>query len=213
MTRVLLALLLVAFTYQGCTSDYFLSPPLPPTAFIGEYYTAQFRILGLDNPIFKFSNLPAWFKGHSDGTLSGTPKKAGSYPVRVFFTTSGCDQYRDIVVRVAQSVSSTQGYNRAAGVMGVERFIVVNSQKRTFTYKVGDQISLGLEASQGIAPYAWNYVNLPNGLVGTKEGKVSGLFEETGYYSFSASANDAEGNVADGYYTFNIQPTSSVGTY
>ena len=79
-----------------------------------EYYTAQFRVLGLDNPIFKFSNLPAWFEGHIDGTLAGTPKKAGSYPVRVFFTTSGCDQYRDIVVRVAHSVSSTEGYNRAA---------------------------------------------------------------------------------------------------
>ena len=35
MFRILLALFLVALTAQHCGSDYFLSPPLPPTAFIG----------------------------------------------------------------------------------------------------------------------------------------------------------------------------------
>ena len=97
--------------------------------------------------------------------------------------------------------------------MASERFIVVNNEKRTFTYKAGAKVNLELQASKGKAPYAWTYLNLPSGLVGTKEGKVYGAFEEVGYYSFSASANDAEGNTADCYYTFNIQPENAVGTY
>ena len=36
MYRILLAVLLVALAHQhGCDSDLFLSPPLPPTAFVG----------------------------------------------------------------------------------------------------------------------------------------------------------------------------------
>ena len=133
--------------------------------------------------------------------------------MRVYFTTPGCSEYRDIVVRVAHSVSSTEGYNRAAGIMAAERFIVVNNEKRTFTYKVGEKINLSLEAAQGQAPYAWTYLNLPAGLVGTKDGKITGVLDATGYYSFSASANDAEGNSADCYYTFNVQPTNVICTY
>lgn len=206
MNRYLLAAILLVLSQCGGGDDYFLSPPLPPTAFIGEYYTTQFRILGLDNPVFKFSELPPWLKGYKDGTLAGTPTVAGSFPVRVFFSAPGCDSSRDIVVRVAHSVSSTEEFNRAAGVMASERFIVVNSQQRSFTYTVGSSINLGLEASHGKAPYTWNFLNLPAGLKGDKDGKVTGNFNAEGYYSFSASANDAEGNTADCYYTFNIQP-------
>lgn len=212
MYRVLLAILLVALSQQGCESDYFLSPPLPPTAFIGEYYTTQFRILGLDNPVFKFSDLPEELKGYPDGTLAGTPLKAGSYPVRVFFTTPRCDSYRDIVVRVAHSVSSTEEFNRAAGVMASEKFIIVNNQQRSFTYKAGEKVNLSLQAVKGVSPYTWSFMNLPAGLVGTKDGKVTGVLGEVGYYSFSASANDADGRSADCYYTFNVQPEGAVGT-
>ena len=69
-----------------------------------------------------------------------------------------------------------------------------------------------MKAAKGVAPYAWTYLNLPDGLVGTKEGKVYGHFDKVGYYSFSASANDAKGSNADCYYTFNIQPTTAVST-
>ena len=97
--------------------------------------------------------------------------------------------------------------------MASERFIVVNSAKRTFTYKAGEQINIQLEAAKGKSPYTWNYLNLPSGLVGTKDGKVHGHFSQIGYYSFSASANDAAGSTADCYYTFNVQPETAVGTF
>ena len=127
MYRYLLVILLIALTQQGYSHDFFLSPPLPPTAFVGEYYTTQFRVLGLDNPVFYFTKLPKFLKGHADGTIEGTPKKTGSFPVSVRFTAPGCDETRDIVIRIAHSVSSTEGFDRGAGVMAANRFIVVNN--------------------------------------------------------------------------------------
>lgn len=56
-------------------------------------------------------------------------------------------------------------------------------------------------------------MNLPSGLVGSKDGKISGILNDVGYYSFSASANDADGRTADCYYTFNIQPQGAASKY
>lgn len=39
---------------------------------------------------------------------------------------------------------------------------------------------------------------------------MSGSFSAEGYYSFSASCSDADGNVADAFFTFNVQPQGSV---
>jgi hypothetical protein len=48
-------------------------------------------VLGLDNPVFKFKGLPACFKGHPDGTIEGTPDKAGSYAATVYYSAPGCN--------------------------------------------------------------------------------------------------------------------------
>ena len=79
MYRYLLAILFIVATTQGGSSDFFLSPPLPPTAFVGEYYTSTFRIIGLDNPLFKFENLPQCFKGYKK---SKNPDALSSQPER-----------------------------------------------------------------------------------------------------------------------------------
>lgn len=52
MYKYLVIVLLLVAAHQ---QDYFLSPAIPPTAFVNEYYTTQFRILGLDNPKFTFA--------------------------------------------------------------------------------------------------------------------------------------------------------------
>jgi hypothetical protein len=35
---------------------------------------------------------------------------------------------------------------------------------------------------------------------------VTGFFDQEGYYTFSASACDSLGSIADSFYTLNIQP-------
>jgi hypothetical protein len=39
---------------------------------------------------------------------------------------------------------------------------------------------------------------------------IEGIFDEVGYYSFSASCSDSNGQNADSYFTFNIQPRTIV---
>jgi len=210
MYKYLLVVLLLASAYAGESSDdYFLSPPLPPTAFVGEYYTTQFRVLGLDNPVFDFDELPKCFKSYPDGTIEGTPEKAGSYAVKVHFKSGKCAGTRDIVFRVARSVASTLEVNSEAGVLAVNKFIVV-SPNSSLTYSVGDKINLALEAKNGKGPFTWSFLRLPAGLKADKNGNIAGSFDQEGYYSFSASCSDESGSSADSYFTFNVQPKTLI---
>ena len=133
----------------------------------------------------------------------------GSFAINVCFRSENASGTRNIVVRIAPSVSSTEQIKSEAGVLAVNQFIVVNSNN-SFTYAVGDMVDLNLHAQDGKAPYTWTYNNLPAQLVGGKDGSISGTFNQEGYYSFSASACDSAGAIADSYYTFNIQPPSAV---
>lgn len=169
-------------------------------------------MLGLDNPVFKFVGLPSCFKGSPDGTLEGTPDKAGSFVITVHYTAPGCDAANQVVIRVANSVASTTGVNSAAGVQANAQFIVVNVNS-SLVYRAGQNINLNLGADHGKAPYTWSFSNLPSGLVGDKSGKISGALSQNGYYSFNAVANDCDGQSADAYYTLNVQPATLVRKY
>ncbi len=206
---LLVALLLASACADDGSDGLFLSPPLPPTAYKGEYYTVQFRVIGIDNPYFSFENLPSCLKGSPDGTVEGTPDVIGSFAVKVCFKSEHESGSRNIVVRVAPSVSSTANINTEAGVLSVNQFIVVSSNN-SFTYAVGNKVNLNLQAKAGKAPYTWTYNNLPGQLIGGKDGIISGIFDQEGYYSFSASACDSEGAIADSYFTFNVQPVTAV---
>jgi hypothetical protein len=205
MFKYLLIAILLSTSFAQEDDGYFLSPALPPTAYKGEYYTTQFRVIGLDNPVFSFDNLPACLKSAVDGTIEGTPDTIGSFAVKVHFKSGKESCSRDIVIRVAPSVSSTEHINSEAGVTSVNQFIVLN-ERSSLTYSAGDKINFSLQAKNGKSPYTWSYVNLPSQLVGDKDGNVSGSFDQEGYYSFSASANDNSGSNADSYFTFNVQP-------
>lgn len=87
--------------------------------------------------------------------------------------------------------------------------MVVNSNLR-LTYQAGDTIELTLYAINGKEPYTWNYINLPPQLSGNASGVITGKFDKEGYYTFSASASDSLGSIADSFFTLNIQPAALV---
>jgi hypothetical protein len=206
MYKSLFIVLLLSVALAGDDSDsYFLSPPLPPTAYKGEFYTVQFRVIGLDNPVFSFEGLPPCFKSYEDGTIEGIPDVVGSFSASVCFQTKRVKGTRNIVFRVAPSVSSTQKVNAKAGVTAVNQFIVVNSNNQ-YTFLVGDKIDFSIQAQNGKAPYKWSYNNLPSSISASEDGRITGLFSAEGCYSFSASACDSDGSIADSYFTFNVQP-------
>lgn len=206
MYKSLIIVLLLSVALAGDDSDsYFLSPPLPPTAYKGEFYTVQFRVIGLDNPVFSFQALPPCFKSYDDGTIEGIPDVIGSFSASVCFQTKKVKVTRNIVFRIAPSVSSTQKINTKDGVTAVNQFIVVNNNNQ-YTFLVGDKIDFSIQAQNGKGPYKWSYNNLPSSLSASADGKITGLFSTEGYYSFSASACDSLGSIADSYFTVNVQP-------
>lgn len=83
---------------------------------------------------------------------------------------------------------------------------MVVSAVSSLTFWVSDKVLLQLRAVNGKEPYAWNYINLPSQLSGNSTGGVSGVFDQEGYYTFSASASDSFGLIADAFFTVNIQP-------
>lgn len=115
-------------------------------------------------------------------------------------------------IRIAASVSHVEKTPTRAGVTAVNDFIVVNPRE-SLTYIVGDKINLGLKTEHGKNPLKWNFLNLPAELIGQEDGVIRGIFEKEGYYSFSATANDAEGHFADCYFTLNVQPKESQCNY
>ncbi len=82
---LLLLLITVAFQHSDNYNQYEISPALPPTAFIGQYYTVNFRVGGLSTPDFTFDNLPSCFTGSSTGTIEGIPDSIGSFNIRVSY--------------------------------------------------------------------------------------------------------------------------------
>ena len=83
-TLILLALLaLLQPTIQQ--QQYTLSPALPPTAFVDQYYSCVFRAGGLSNPRFSFSRLPPPLIGSKNGIVEGVPSASGAYRTTVTF--------------------------------------------------------------------------------------------------------------------------------
>ena len=65
----------------------FITPAYPPTAFQNQFYSIRFRIRGVDFPVYKFHNLPEGLTAKSDGTVSGVPLSAGSFSVKLAYTS------------------------------------------------------------------------------------------------------------------------------
>lgn len=203
--------LLLLFIYTANTNNsensletYFLSPPIPPTAFVGDFYTVQFRVGGLDAPLFDFYNLPSAFTGYPNGTIEGNPSIQGSFPVKVSFRSGNISSSQNLILRVVDSASVDAG--SAIG----RRTLVVSSPKGNLTYIVGNMVYILFEADNGKLPYIWTYTNLPAGLIADMKGTVNGTFIQEGYYTFSATVADSTGSTADSYLTVNVQPRSAI---
>ena len=65
------------------TSTLYLTPANPPTAYQNQFYSARFRVRGLDDPVFTFEGLPKALSGSSDGLLSGIPTTAGAFSILI----------------------------------------------------------------------------------------------------------------------------------
>lgn len=76
-----------------------------------------------------------------------------------------------------------------------------------------------LEATGGTAPYTWSLADgsdpLPSGLTITPEGKIKGVIDSEGQWTFTVECTDSEGNSVEHTYTVTVtQPsTPSISVY
>jgi len=123
----------------------------------------------------------------ADGTVSGTPGKAGKAKSTIEVSDSqGIPASRSFTVVIAKGVQvATKSLPKA---------------------KVGSVYSATLKAAAGRPPYAWSISlgALPPGLVLSAEGRISGTPAAAGSYGFTAVAADAAGGRATRSLTIKV---------
>lgn len=103
---LLLFLIVAAHQNNDSSNQYEITPIIPPTAFIGQYYTVNFRVNGLAKPNISFDNLPDCFSALNTGTIEGTPDTIGSFNIILRYQSGSESGQQNIVLRVANSTFS-----------------------------------------------------------------------------------------------------------
>lgn len=98
----LLVAMLIRVSYAD-QPQYQVIPPLPPTAFLGQTYSCQFRIPGLVFPTFRFDGLPSGLLGSLSGLVKGRPAATGSFLVTISYSSNNYQASKQTVLRVALS--------------------------------------------------------------------------------------------------------------
>ena len=133
MLQYLVIILIATLTLQSHSEEkYFLNPPLPPTAYKHQFYTAQFRVVGLDNPEFQFKTLPKPLKGFFNGTISGMPQDTGSFPVVISYSSGNISQTKEVVFRVMDPLPPSQSTPITPMVDKTEFIVIQNYERLTF---------------------------------------------------------------------------------
>ena len=162
--------------------------PAEPVAFVttslpeglaGVPYRAAIEARG-GLPPYRFrvarGKLPPGLSLSADGTVSGTPGKAGKAKATIEASDSqGNPASRSFTVVIAKGVQvATKSLPKA---------------------KAGSPYSATLKATAGRPPYAWSISlgSLPPGLVLSAEGRISGTPTAAGSFGFTAVAADAAG--------------------
>jgi hypothetical protein len=170
---VVFVLIRLTFSLTGSQLLYQLSPSIPPTAFLSQYYTCQFRVIGLDFPAFKFDGLPKELTGEPSGIIKGTPLSMGSYIVNVSYSTNLISQSKQTILRVALSADSPKN-SQVQSTLSPRFSITANTN--SYVFLKGTQVRLNFTANMGSPPYSWTYQQLPKDLAGSQNASIIGFF-------------------------------------
>ena len=149
-----------------------------PEGSVGKLYSTTFAARNGTPPYtWGFSGLPEGLSGNSNGSILGTPRRAGTFAVQV---TAGDD-----------------AGERATGTFSlvIKPAVVVIVTERVPDGRVDEPYTASFAASGGLPPYAFAVASgsLPPGTSLGANGTVSGIAREPGVFSFSIQATDATG--------------------
>ncbi len=153
-----------------------------PSGTTGSPYSSSLQAGGGTAPYswaFTSGSLPAGVSLAANGTISGNPAVSGTFS----FTATVADS-----ASPAQTKSATFSLVVAPPSIGITTTTVPSGT-------IGSSYSSVLQASGGIAPYAWSITSgaLPSGLtLAATSGVISGTPTATGTFSFTVTVADAE---------------------
>ena len=131
--------LLVLFLLAVTTSNnLLLTPPFPQTAFLGKKYQVNFQVYGLIKPTFTFKDLPSFFKGFPNGTLSGTPDSIGSYKITVSYSDRSRNGSSEVIIAVATNDTTSAISNLP--LTTTPDSIYIGLSETSWTYRTGEPI-------------------------------------------------------------------------
>lgn len=163
-----------------------LSDSSLPTGSEGVAYTARLRAEGGTGP-FRFdlvnSTLPAGLTLNSNGTISGTPRGAGTYALLIMSRTEGSDQALPSLKRFTLIVRpSSVSIRGACPLPNGTGNVPFNHQ---------------FEAQGGVPPYRWSLIGaLPTGLALSASGRIDGIPTVPHWWPFSVRVEDTNGSSA-----------------
>ncbi len=142
--------------------------------------------------------LPPGVTLSGSGIFGGTPTAAGSYSVTVHASDAG-------------GLSASAGFSIGI-TAGTAPLSVYTSSLADAT--VGQPYSGGLSATGGSGPYAWSQSGgvLPAGFTLNSSGSITGNAATPGPYSVGVKVTDAQGNIAVGSVSLNVDPAPVIIT-
>jgi hypothetical protein len=123
----------------------------------------------------------------SDGAISGIPAEVGSFSVKLIYSAGELKGEHEFLLRVLENTSIKNSIVSATSTaLGL-----VISFPDSLIFRVGQKITFKLKAAQGVEPYVWAFLNLPEGLSSNeKTGELEGYLKEAGYYNLNVQVAD-----------------------
>lgn len=131
----------------------------------------------------------------------------GSFSVKLEYTAGDNSGQHEFILSVLENSSLKNSIVAATHTaLGL-----VISFPDNLIFRVGQKITIKLQASQGVEPYVWAFLNLPEGIVSNKKtGELEGYLNQAGYYNLNIQVADKEGKSASGFLTIKAQSTNSL---
>ncbi|MBI4548082.1 MAG: putative Ig domain-containing protein [Ignavibacteriae bacterium] len=168
-----------------------VNPATLPSGTVGTAYTQTITATGGTSP-YTFSvtsgAVPSGLSLSSSGVLSGTPTSVGNFSFTVTATDDqGCTGVRSYTLTINCPTITLSPSSLPNGTVG-------SSYNQTIT------------ASGGTAPYSFNLTSgtLPDGIGLSSSGILSGTPTETGSFTFTITATDAQGCSGSKSYSLTI---------
>lgn len=137
----LLPILLLALLHLIHAGNVLITPPFPPTAFLGQPYSIRFQGTGLSKPTFTFTDLPPFLKGFPNGTLTGTPTETGSFKVLINYADKTRNGTTSAIISVGDN--NTEHMTLTPNWQGTISPLFLSFSDGSRTFRAGQTIDIG----------------------------------------------------------------------